>query len=466
MAETSICLKKVSKYYKLYDSPKDRLKEALHPFGKKFHQNFYALNNVNLEIGKGELVGIIGRNGAGKSTLLRIVAGILQPNSGEIIVHGRISALLELGSGFNPEFTGIENIYFYGTILGFSRQEMGEKVDNIIRFANIGKFINQPIKTYSSGMRARLSFSVATNIEPEILIVDEVLSVGDIRFRRKSYDRMKGLMNCGTTVLLVSHDTNTINEICERALMFHKGNLVLDGSAKDVTKMYLKSISTNNGISNSSLQKELRRIEDSKNEPTIEKNKKEKMEDGSFYSKQVGKTAAPVWARNFPVELVKSEITNLNKEKVNVITHGHVYKLQLSYQFNESVSNVVFPIAFHTLKGLEIYGIRYPDNETAVDLIKEGQTVNIEWNFKTSFMPGYYYLSAGVTHLIEFEKEIYLRVEDLLAFKVMEYKKRVHWGMISVDFISQRHYFSDQVEGGLKTNINQHIELEKIGSIG
>jgi len=181
----AISLSNVTKYYKIYENPKDRFREAISFSNKNFHRKFYATSDISLEVKKGEILGIVGKNGSGKSTLLKLISSVLTPDKGSIKINGKVSALLELGSGFNPEFTGMQNIYFYGTILGFSKKEMETKIKDIISFADIGDFINQPLKTYSSGMKARLGFSVAIHIEPEILILDEVLSVGDIHFKRK-----------------------------------------------------------------------------------------------------------------------------------------------------------------------------------------------------------------------------------------------------------------------------------------
>jgi len=201
-SEIAISLKNVSKYYKLYNKPKDRLKEALSRSGKIYHKKFYATKNLDLEIKKGEILGIVGKNGSGKSTLLKLITGVLTPDEGSITVNGKISALLELGSGFNPEFTGMQNIFFYGTILGFSKEEMKEKLDDILAFADIGDFIQQPLKTYSSGMKSRLGFAVAVHIDPEILILDEVLAVGDILFRRKCYAKMEEFFKFLFSILL------------------------------------------------------------------------------------------------------------------------------------------------------------------------------------------------------------------------------------------------------------------------
>lgn len=236
----SISVKNLTKVYPLYNSPHDRIKEALHPRRKKYHKDFYALKDVTFEIKKGEVIGIVGKNGSGKSTLLKILSRVLTPSSGEFVVNGSVSSLLELGSGFNPELTGIENVFFYGTILGFPEAKLKAKLDEIIDFADIGDFINQPLRTYSSGMRARLAFSVAINVDPDILILDEILSVGDELFRRKCYARMEQFFKDGRTVLYVSHSIQSVNELCTRAIMLDHGEQILEGPTKLVTMCYQK----------------------------------------------------------------------------------------------------------------------------------------------------------------------------------------------------------------------------------
>ena len=237
--ELMIEIHDLTKVYKMYDKPIDRLKESLSITHKQYSKDFYALNNINLEIRRGENIGIIGTNGAGKSTLLKIITGVLSPTSGSVTVNGKISALLELGAGFNPEYTGLENIYLNGTMMGYTREEVDAKVDGILQFADIGDFIHQPVKTYSSGMFARLAFAVAINVEPEILIVDEALSVGDVRFQMKCMNKMKEMMAGGTTVLFVSHDTNAIKRFCSRAVWMNHGTIVADGDIDSVTDRYL-----------------------------------------------------------------------------------------------------------------------------------------------------------------------------------------------------------------------------------
>jgi ABC-type polysaccharide/polyol phosphate transport system ATPase subunit len=236
-AETVISVQNVTKIYKLYDKPIDRLKESVHPFGKKYHKDFYALKDVTLEVKKGETVGIIGKNGSGKSTLLKIITGVLQPTSGNVRINGKLSALLELGAGFNPEFTGLENIYLHGTILGYSKEEMDKKLDDILSFADIGDFINQPVKIYSSGMFVRLAFAVSINVDPDILIVDEALSVGDMRFQQKCFRKIEEFKK-SKTILFVSHDLATINNYCDRVVWINEGSVIADGEPLEISKQY------------------------------------------------------------------------------------------------------------------------------------------------------------------------------------------------------------------------------------
>ena len=222
----AIEVKNVKKTYALYNNKKDKVKEAFSLTGKKYHKNFDALNGVSFDIEKGQCVGIIGLNGSGKSTMLKILAGVLTQTSGEVTINGKVSALLELGAGFNPEFTGMENIYLNSMIMGFTREETEEKLQEILEFADIGDFIYQPVKLYSSGMFVRLAFAIAITVNPDILIVDEALSVGDVFFQQKCYKRIKELAG-KSTVLIVSHDLNAMTKFCKRIIVMNKGNLFL-----------------------------------------------------------------------------------------------------------------------------------------------------------------------------------------------------------------------------------------------
>ena len=240
--ESVIQIQNVSKVYKLYETPIDRLKESLHPGGKKYHHDFFALRDISFDVKKGETVGIIGKNGSGKSTLLKIITGVLTPTMGTMNVSGRISALLELGAGFNPEYSGLENVYLQGTMMGYSREDMCERVPEILKFADIGEFINQPVKVYSSGMFIRLAFSVAINVEPEILIVDEALAVGDMSFQAKCMTAFKRMQQKGVTVLFVSHDTASVKSLCSWAVWLENGVIKRIGNAGEIAEDYMRTI--------------------------------------------------------------------------------------------------------------------------------------------------------------------------------------------------------------------------------
>ena len=235
----AIEVKNVKKTYALYNNKKDKVKEAFSLTGKKYHKNFDALNGVSFDIEKGQCVGIIGLNGSGKSTMLKILAGVLIQTSGEVTINGKVSALLELGAGFNPEFTGMENIYLNSMIMGFTREETEEKLQEILEFADIGDFIYQPVKLYSSGMFVRLAFAIAITVNPDILIVDEALSVGDVFFQQKCYKRIKELAG-KSTVLIVSHDLNAMTKFCKRIIVMNKGNLIFDGDPNEAITKYFK----------------------------------------------------------------------------------------------------------------------------------------------------------------------------------------------------------------------------------
>jgi len=239
MNDTAIKVQNLTKIYHLYNKPQDRLKEALNPFKKNYHHDFYALHEISFDVKKGETVGIIGKNGAGKSTLLKIITGVLTPTSGSVEVQGKVASLLELGAGFNPEMTGLENIYLNGTLMGFSKEEMDLKIEAITEFANIGEFIYQPVKMYSSGMFARLAFSVAINVDADILIVDEALSVGDMLFQAKCIAKMTSLMEEGMTILFVSHDIHAVRSLCNKGVYLENGKTILIGEAGEVVDRYI-----------------------------------------------------------------------------------------------------------------------------------------------------------------------------------------------------------------------------------
>lgn len=239
----AIELNNLTKIYRLYNSPKDRLRELINLTGRKFHHDFHALNDVSFTVKKGQTVGIIGQNGSGKSTLLKLISGVLQPSSGNLKVNGRISSLLELGAGFNPEFTGRENVYMNGALMGFNKEEMERRFPDIEAFAEIREFIDQPVKKYSSGMFMRLAFAAAINVDPDILIIDEILAVGDLNFQSKCLQKLQELRQTGKTILFVSHDLNILENICIKVYLLHKGKCLMEGKPSDVIPIYRRLLS-------------------------------------------------------------------------------------------------------------------------------------------------------------------------------------------------------------------------------
>ena len=430
----------VSIAYKLYNTPKDRLKEALSLTRKKYHREFYALKNISCKVPRGQVVGIVGKNGAGKSTLLKIIAGILQPSSGKLSVKGKIFALLELGAGFNPEFTGMENIYFYGMIHDIAKDMMDELVNDIVDFTNIGTFIDQPLKTYSTGMRARLAFAVATAVEPEILIIDEILSVGDVQFQRKSYTRMEKLIEGGTTVLYVSHSHQSIVEICSRVLMIRNGELVLDGSSRNVVNLYLKSLDSKEEIPTDKLRIELDNLESGKKDGDDNHNEQVEAQEKSIALSgelanddgQLKKTAASmVELRNADVSLEKIFLEG-DSGVVSTLDHEGIYNLCVTFYFEEEIVNAVFPFWITTKQGIYVSGIRYPDDNSVINKIEKDSSVTIKWSFCASMMQGDYFITVGVTSVNNGEKHGVYRANDALVFKVVNFNRKVQWGLVSL----------------------------------
>lgn len=244
MKQIAVCVNNVSKKFRLFNSPRERLFEVMHPFNKKYHKEFWALRGINFEVEKGKTVGIIGRNGSGKSTLLQIICSILKPTSGEVIVNGRISALLELGAGFNPEFTGRQNVLMKGMLMGFSAREMNKRLPDIEAFADIGEFMDQPVKIYSSGMFLRLAFAVAIHVDPDILIIDEALAVGDAKFQHKCYGKFLEFQEAGKTIIFVTHDTSAIVKHCDTAILLERGEIIEIGEPKVITNYYIDLLFT------------------------------------------------------------------------------------------------------------------------------------------------------------------------------------------------------------------------------
>jgi len=444
--DLAVNLKGVSKKYKLFRNKTDRMKEALHPFKKSFHQEFFALRDVDLQVRRGEILGIVGMNGSGKSTLLKIISGIIPPTSGEVNVSGNVVPLLELGAGFNPEFTGMENIYFYNSILGYSRKQTQKIVDNIIDFAEIGDFIHQPLKTYSSGMKARLSFAVSVNIQPDILILDEVLSVGDELFKRKSYAKIEEFFNAGKTILFVSHSAQSVNQLCSRAVMLVDGRLVLEGPAKFITMNYQKLIFSRPEQKKQLLQefKTLIPREDSDDLHIISPQYQEMTEE--VFSGNDTYEIKPFLVKNFSpkstvvtrnVELVLSpiRIETLEGDEVNHLVAGRDYNISYTLSFLENIGHISLGISFTTEKGISVSWRFFPTVEKYFQkFYRNGDSVHVKWKFSCNLMPDNYFIGLVVRRSGEEGGEVAYRASDIQVFKVISEKLVSRGGIYDPDF--------------------------------
>ncbi|MEW6696509.1 MAG: ABC transporter ATP-binding protein [Bacillota bacterium] len=345
------------KCYKLWNKPVDRLKEQLFSWtGKTYSRDFWVLNHISFNIQKGEVIGLLGRNGSGKSTLLQIITGVLRPTQGEIEVKGRIAALLELGSGFNPEFTGKENVYLNGAILGISHKEMEQYYEDIITFADIGDYINQPVKYYSSGMMVRLAFAVQACIYPDVLIVDEALAVGDISFQRKCFRRIEELRDRSTTILFVSHDINTITNICTRAILLENGEIVSDGSPAEICDLYQKKIFGESG-----------------NAPVKEYG------DGSALFQEI-------WFEDSDGK----KTTNIKSDSIGYFC----YRIK----FLKDIDNPVFGMRIVTTSGMAVFSTNTHTLGMRTGSYKEGEETTVKWELNLPLCPNSYFFSCGCSY--------------------------------------------------------------------
>jgi len=379
MEDIVLEVKGVTKSYKLYDSNSDRLKEAIHPLRRKYSKTFHALNNISFKIRRGTTVGILGKNGSGKSTLLKIVTGVLSPSTGGVKTDGKVAALLELGAGFNPEHTGLENIYLNGLLMGISREQMDEKIDEVLRFADIGDFIHQPVKSYSSGMFARLAFAVSINVEPDILIIDEALSVGDVFFQNKCFEKIKQLKQSGVTILFVSHDVSSISTLCDYCLLINEGKLVSEGLPRTVINDYVR---INN---DSEAAEELQKIRiDSKPDPQpglVEEIKEYRYGD-----------------RDGVICGVEFE----GKESNDWIVYTlEPFKIIVHVEFYEECNNPVVAFYLKNKKGLEMYSGNTHYLKSNIGPVKKGQQVIVEFVQNMYLAADEYIVSIGLSDYID-----------------------------------------------------------------
>ncbi|MBQ7066752.1 MAG: ABC transporter ATP-binding protein [Lachnospiraceae bacterium] len=408
----AIRVEDLSKIYKLYNKPSDRLKESLGLTRKKNYKEHYALKNVSFEVAQGESVGIIGTNGSGKSTILKIITGVLTKTSGTLEVNGRISALLELGAGFNMEYTGMENIYLQGTMSGFSEEEIQSKIDDILEFADIGDFVYQPVKTYSSGMFVRLAFAVSININPEILIVDEALSVGDVFFQTKCFHKFEEFKKMGKTILFVSHDLSSIAKYCDRVILLNKGVKLAEGNPKDMINMYKKLLVNQLDV--------------------------ETLEDISEKSQVIdGNGGKDSWRKNFIVnesvsdygekqaEIVDFAIIDQYGAMNNLIEKGTKFKVKAKLYFHEDINNPIFTFTIKNAHGTDITGTNTMFERVETGLVKKGETRIVTYEQQMDLQGGDYLISLGCTGYVGDDFKVYHRLYDLVSVSVISDKNTV-----------------------------------------
>lgn len=430
MAEDiAISVNDVSKMYKLYDNPMDRLKESLGLSRKKKYKEHYALNHVSFQVHKGETVGIIGTNGSGKSTILKIITGVLSPTGGEVSVNGRISALLELGAGFNGEYSGLENVYLNGSMIGFSREEIDAKLQSILDFADIGEFIHQPVKTYSSGMFVRLAFAVAINIDPEILIVDEALSVGDVFFQAKCYRKFEEFKEMGKTILFVSHDLSSIGKYCDRVVLLNKGEKLAEGGAKEMVNLYRRVLV--NQYDDADLEEGAENAEAGNDgqltDGTAGENvsKKEHAGGGRAMKDSLNLNPKVLEYGSKLGEIVDFAIRDDTGMITNVIEKGKEFSVQMKVRFQADVNDPIFAFTLKDLKGTEITGTNTMYEHTPVKPQKAGDVREITFKQIMPLEAGEYMLCLGCTGYKDGDFTVFHRLYDVCNLTVITDKKAV-----------------------------------------
>lgn len=448
--EYAIQVQDVSKIYRLYEKPIDRLKESLSLTHKSYHRDFFALSNISFQVKKGETVGIIGTNGSGKSTILKIITGVLTPTTGNVRVSGVISALLELGAGFNMDYTGIENVYMNGTMMGFTRSQMDEKLPEILEFADIGDFVYQPVKTYSSGMFVRLAFALAINVEPEILIVDEALSVGDVFFQSKCYRRMEEIRKQGTTILMVTHDMGSVIKYCDRVVLLNKGHYVAEGPAGKMVDLYKKILANQMDA----LEAELAEMNDfsggmdgrgskaAGETDESEGSSKERDADGS--SKCL--SGQEVLSEDKNQGLMKDKISiNPNRTEygngkaeiydlglfdergnlTNLLLKGEYFEIKERIRFFDTIQAPIFTYTIKDKKGADLTGTNTMFEGADVKPVGQGDEYEVTFRQKMTLQGGEYLLSMSCTGFEQGEHTVYHRLYDIASITVISNKNTV-----------------------------------------
>ncbi len=417
MAQVVISVADLCKEYPLYDKNIDRLKELLDPRNKQRHTVFRALKNLNFTIDKGETCGIIGTNGSGKSTLLKILTGVVTPTGGEYTVHGSVSALLELGAGFNPDYTGRQNIFLNGSIMGYSDAEMEEKVPEIIEFSSIGEFIDQPVKTYSSGMFARLAFSLAISVRPDVLVVDEALSVGDVFFQSKCFRKFQQLQKQGTTILLVSHDLSNITQYCTKALLLNRGEVVAMGEPKEVVDLYKKIlVNQYDPTSQSNTLDNCNENADICVPHATEGTWKSQLQINGQCSEYGDRTA----------EFFDYAVTDENGMVSNLIEKGKPFNIKAKVRFNHAVKHPIFAFTIRDKKGVELCGTNTVLEKQDTGYAAKGDVYTVQFSQNMDLQGGEYLLSLGCTNFNSSgELLVYHRLYDLCSITVVSDKDTV-----------------------------------------
>lgn len=432
MKDIAIAVKDVGKVYKLYDKPSDRIKDALGLGRKKHYTEHHALQGVDMTIRQGECVGIIGTNGSGKSTILKIITGVLTPTSGEVTVNGRISALLELGAGFNMEYNGIENIYLNGTMIGFSKKEIDEKLEEILSFADIGDYVYQPAKTYSSGMFVRLAFAVAINIDPEILIVDEALSVGDVFFQAKCYHKFEEFKKMGKTIVFVSHDLSSISKYCDRVILLNQGVKLGEGSPKKMIDTY-KQVLVGQYVAPDSEEERL--LDDEKLREMAAKGV-----DGSKLKKEstgetggIGENPELLEYGSKKAMITEYYITDDKGIKTSAVLKGSRFTIYMKVEMTEKITAPIFAFTIKNVRGTEITGTNTMVEKAFLESVEAGEVKEISFTQEMNLQGGDYLLSLGVTGYEGDDFTVYHRLYDVLNVTVVSDKDTVgYYDMNSV----------------------------------
>jgi lipopolysaccharide transport system ATP-binding protein len=403
-----ICVEKLGKGYKNYPNKWARLAEWIIPFSKPRHKLTWILNDINFSIDRGESVGIIGVNGAGKSTLLKMISGTTQPTVGEIHISGTVAALLELGLGFHPEFTGRQNVYMAGQLLGYEYDEISQLMPEIEQFAEIGAYIDQPVRTYSSGMQVRLAFSVATAKRPDVLIVDEALSVGDMPFQRKCFSRIERFCNEGMTLLFVTHDIDTVKKICSKAIFINKGRLELFDSAKNVCDEY-------------------ERINFGSKKISID-------EDPGMRVDQTFNASSLAYGNN-KANIGRCWAENNNGIEITVIDGSSEFNFCYEVTFNENIKEPIYNMQLKTREGIVVFGTNSEFIGQEVKSVLSGDLVKVRFNVNNNLAPGFYFLTCGVKSKANKRGDDFLhRRLDVLTLKVLAYPETsVAIGLVELD---------------------------------